>query len=482
MKGAKKKGTRAGALGILILAAGKGTRMQSALPKVLHPLGGRPMIYYLLRIANALKPDGIGVVVGHQEEIVRTRIQEAVKSWGISRPLTFIRQSLPTGSGPAVLESLPFLRRFQRALVMCGDSPLLTFDTVFALLNRSRSEKGQVTMLTARFRDPQGYGRVVRSPVGDVLRIVESSEANAKESAINEVNSGTYCFEVPLLVNAVKRLAPKIAGRNPSTPGSRGQGDAGREVFLGDCLEHIRSQGGRVTAFMSSTPEEVVGINTRVQLAQAERILNRRMLERLMMAGATVVDPNHTYVDADVEIGQDTVILPGTILRGKTKIGRQCRIGPYATIEDCSVGNECEVVYSYLRDARILEKSCVGPFSHVRHGTVAGPRAKIGSFSEVKSSRIGYGSKVPHLSYVGDAEIAEDVNIGAGTITCNYDGKGKHKTTIAAKAFVGSNVNFVAPVKIGRGARIGAGSTITEDVPAGSLAIARSRQVNKGER
>ncbi|HBL16321.1 MAG: UDP-N-acetylglucosamine diphosphorylase/glucosamine-1-phosphate N-acetyltransferase [Elusimicrobia bacterium GWA2_69_24] len=453
-----------GGFGVLILAAGKGTRMHSDLPKVLHPLSGRPMIHYVLRIANALKPDGIGVVIGHHGDEVRKLIQDSLKDWGISRPITFIRQEDPTGSGAAVLEALPFLKKFQTSLVTCGDAPLLTFDTLFALINHHRNQKGQVTILTARMRDPKGYGRILRSPIGEVLRIVEDAHANPKEAAINEINSGTYCFEVPLLVSAVKKLTPQ---------GSK------REFYLTDCMEHVRAEGGRVGGFPAPSQEEAIGINNRVQLAQADRILNRRLLERLMLSGVTVVDPNQTYVDSDVEVGQDSVLLPGTILRGKTKIGKQCRIGPYTVMEDCSIGNECSVVFSFLRDARILEKTSVGPFSHVRPGTVAGPRARIGNFTEVKASKIGYGSKVPHLSYIGDAELAEDVNIGAGTITCNYDGKEKHRTTIGAKAFVGSNVNFVAPVKIGKGALIAAGSTITEDVPEGDLAIARSRQVNK---
>lgn len=465
MRPIRRKTPRAGGpLGVLILAAGQGTRMLSADPKVLHPIGGRPLIYYLLRLANALKPAGIGVVVGSKEDVVRKRVQQSLKDWGITRSVQFIAQKRPSGSGGAVLDSLPFLKKYQTALVMCGDSPLLTFDSLYALLNNHKTEKGQVTLLTARLANPKGYGRVVRSPLGEVLRIVEDVQASAKEAAINEVNSGTYCFEVPLLVDAVKKLRPK---------------GSDHELFLTDCLEFVRGQGGRVTAFLSSTPEEVLGVNTRLQLAQAERILNRRMLERLMLSGVTIMDPNHTYVSADSEVGQDTVLLPGTILKGKTKIGKECSIGPFTLVEDSSIGNGCSVAYSHLSSSRILEKSSVGPFAYVRAGTVAGPRVRIGSFAEVKDSRIGFGSKVPHLSYVGDAEIAEDVNVGAGAITCNFDGTAKHKTQIAAKAFIGSNVNLVAPVKVGRGSKVGAGSTITENVPDGNLAIARTQQVNK---
>jgi bifunctional UDP-N-acetylglucosamine pyrophosphorylase/glucosamine-1-phosphate N-acetyltransferase len=467
MRNSTKKGVRPGSLGILILAAGKGTRMRSELPKVLHPIGGRPMIYYLLRLANALKPEGIGVVLGHEIDRVKKEVQAGVKEWGITKPVTFIHQKEQKGSGSAVLESMSFLKKHQTAIVTCGDSPLLTFDTMFALLNGHRAEKHQVSLLTGRFRDPKGYGRIVRSPMGEVLKIVEEVHCTPKEAAINEVNSGTYCFEVSLLVDSVKKLVPK---------------GAKKEFYLTDCLEHIRSEGGRVTGFQSPAPEETLGVNTRIQLAQAERILNRRALERLMISGVSVLDPNTTYIDVDVEVGQDTVIHPGTILRGKTKIGKGCEIGPYSVITDSQIGNECVVINSHLEEAKLHEKSTAGPFARLRPGTVAGPRARIGNFSETKNARIGYGSKIPHLSYIGDADIAEDVNIGAGTITCNYDGVKKHKTTIAAKAFIGSNVNLVAPVKIGRGAKVGAGSTITDDVPDGNLAIARERQVNKGKK
>lgn len=459
-----KSGVKGGQLGVLILAAGQGTRMLSATPKVLHTIGGRPMLYHLLRLANALKPSSIGVVVGHQDEVVRKAVEDSAQDWGLKPSLVFLRQKSLNGSGGAVLDALPFIKKFQTVLVMCGDSPLLTFDTLYAMLNHHRAEKGQVTILTARLHNPAGYGRIVRSPLGEVLRIVEDAHATPKEAAVNEVNSGTYCFEAQLLADAVKTLKPQ---------------GAKNELYLTDCLEHVRAKGGRVVGFQSQTPEEILGVNTRLNLAQAERILNRRILERLMMSGVTVMDPNHTYVDADVEVGQDSVLHPGTILRGKTKIGRACRIGPFTSIEDSTIGNECSVTYSQVAGARILEKTSVGPFSHVRPETVAGPRARIGNFSEVKASRIGFGSKVPHLSYVGDADVAEDVNIGAGTITCNYDGKTKHKTQISAKAFIGSNVNLVAPVKVGRGALVGAGSTITEDVPEGALAIARAQQVNK---
>ncbi|MFA6003364.1 MAG: bifunctional UDP-N-acetylglucosamine diphosphorylase/glucosamine-1-phosphate N-acetyltransferase GlmU [Elusimicrobiota bacterium] len=451
-------------LGVLILAAGQGTRMESAIPKVLHKVGGKPMIFYTLRIANALKPAAIGIVVGHESEKVKATVLELVKEVGITRPVQFILQKEARGSGNAVLESVPFIKKFKTVAVLCGDTPLLTYESIYALAQSHEEQKGQATLLTAKLANPKGYGRIVRSPMGEVLRIVEEAVATPKELNISEVNSGAYCFEVDTLLLGLKEIAPK----GPK-----------REQFLTDIMELVRAKGGKINAYISSNPEEIWGINSRIQLATAERVINRRMLERLMISGVTVCDPASTHVDADVEVGQDTVLQPFTILRGKTKIGRLCRVGPFCFLENAQIGNECEVRSSQLVDCRILEKCTIGPYANIRPASIIGPRAKVGNFSEVKASRIGFGSKVPHLSYIGDAEIMEDVNVGAGTITCNYDGKVKHKTFIGAKAFIGSNVNLVAPVKVGRGAKIGAGSTITEDVPDAALAIARARQVNK---
>jgi bifunctional UDP-N-acetylglucosamine pyrophosphorylase/glucosamine-1-phosphate N-acetyltransferase len=462
MMNGQRKGGRS--LGVLILAAGQGTRMESALPKVLHGVGGKPLIFYTLRLANALKPAAIGVVIGHEAEKVKAAVLALAKESGIIRPIQFIIQKERLGSGNAVLESVPFLKKFKTAVVLCGDTPLLTYESIYGLALSHEEQKGQATLLTAKLANPKGYGRIVRSPMGEVLRIVEDAVATPKELALNEVNSGAYCFEVEPLTQGLKELGPK----GPK-----------REQFLTDIMELVRSKGGKINAYLSGNPEEILGVNSRVQLAASERVINRRMLERLMLSGVTICDPASTHVDADVEIGQDTVVQPFTILRGKTKIGKQCRIGPFCCLEDAQVGNECEVRLSQLVSCRVLDKCVIGPFSNIRPESVLGPRAKVGNFSEIKNSRVGFGSKVPHLSYIGDSEIMEDVNVGAGTITCNYDGKNKHKTVIGAKAFIGSNVNLVAPVKVGRGARIGAGSTITEDVPDAALAIARARQVNK---
>ncbi|MBI5882573.1 MAG: bifunctional UDP-N-acetylglucosamine diphosphorylase/glucosamine-1-phosphate N-acetyltransferase GlmU [Elusimicrobia bacterium] len=442
--------------GVLILAAGQGTRMESAIPKILHPVGGRPIIYYVLRVANALKPAAIGVVVGHEAEDVKTEILKIAKDCGISRPIQFIQQKKLLGSGNAVLEAVPFLKKFTAAMVLCGDTPLLTYESLLSLQRVHEEHKAQATLLTARLSNPKGYGRIVRTPTGDVLKIVEESVASPKEAAINEINSGAYCFEVAALLSGLGQLSAK---------GPKG------EHFLTDILELVRTKGGRIIAHLSGNPEEALGINTRVQLAAAERIINRRMLERLMLSGVTIVDPASTHVDADIEVGQDSVVEPFTILRGRTKVGSQCRVGPFCFLENAQVGNECEVSLSRLRDCRVLEKCVIGPYSNIRPESVIGPRAKVGNFSEVKASRVGFGSKVPHLSYIGDTDIREDVNVGAGSITCNYDGKVKHKTVIEARAFIGSGTMMVAPVRIGKGSSTGAGSVVTHDVPDGVTVV-----------
>ena len=285
MKNVKLK--RGGGVCVLILAAGAGTRMKSTLPKVLHPVGGKPMVSYVLRLAHALKSNGIGVVVGHEGEQVRTKVLELAKVWGMKLVPTFVRQKSPTGSGGAVLEAIPFLRNFQTAMVLCGDTPLLSYESLFALLNTHREQKNQVTFLTAKLPNPTGYGRVVRGPLGDVMKIVEEAELTPKEAAITEVNSGAYCFEVALLMQAVREIKP--TGQK-------------REQYLTHALELIHRKGGRIAAYMSPNFEEIMGVNTRVHLGQAERVLNRRVLDRLMLSGVTVIDPLHAYVDTDVEV------------------------------------------------------------------------------------------------------------------------------------------------------------------------------------
>ncbi len=451
-------------IAVLILAAGGGTRMESDLPKTLHPICGRPMLFYVLRLANALKPSAIGMVVGHGVEDVKRTAVGIAKECALSKPIQFVLQKKLLGSGHAVMEALPFLKRFKSAVIVCADTPLITYESLYALIQTHQAQQNLATLLTAKIAKPKGYGRIVRSPLGDVLRVVEESVAAPKELAITEVNSGSYVFEVSALLESLKEIGVK---------GEK------KEHFLTDILEIVRSKSGRIGAYVSQTPEEIHGVNTRIQLAAAQRTMNRRILDRLMLSGVTIKDPSSVHTDCDVDIKRDSVIEPFVVISGKTRIGKSSRIGSFSRLSNVEVGDDCEVSMSSLDSCRILDNSSVGPFANIRPGSVIGPRAKIGNFSEVKASHIDAGSKVNHLSYIGDADIREDVNIGAGTITCNFDGKMKHQTVIDTGAFIGSNVNLVAPVKVGRNARVAAGSTITENVPPKNLAIARARQVNK---
>lgn len=461
-KTAKTKGK---GLGVLVLAAGKGERMGSDLPKVLHPFLGRPMIAHVLHLADSLRPQGIGIVVSPQLPVVRETIEANLKDWGVSRRVSFIAQKEQRGTGHAVQEAAAFVKQFDSVVLLCGDTPRLSYDTVAAMAKQHRANGDSATVLTARVGNPFGYGRIVRGPGGDLLRIVEESVADADERRINEINTGVYCFDTAPFMSSLERLKPK----GPK-----------RELFVTDAIEGLRQDNLKVGAFLTDSPDEFLGVNTRFQLANLERAARRRILERLMLAGVAVVDPASVYVDEGVEVGRDSVLEPGVILRGRTRIGERCRIGPFAEFTDTVVGDDCVVrLGSSLDRAKVGDGCVVGPMAHLRPGSVLGERAKVGNFSETKNMKLGRGSKVPHLSYVGDAEIGEDVNVGAGTITCNFDGREKHKTIIGDGAFIGSNTNLVAPVRVGKGARIGAGSTITDDVEEGGLAIARARQVVK---
>ena len=461
------KPNHSSALGVLVLAAGKGERMQSETPKVLHPLAGRPIIYHVLRAVSSLKLSSLAIVVGHEAPAVHLKVQEFVQDSHWIKTPAFFTQKEQLGTGHAVFSGASFLKKHSAVLIVCGDTPLLTYDSLSSVVRFHQTENNAVTLLTARLSNPQNYGRILRSSSGEVLRIVEESEAGDGEKAITEVNSGVYCFSTGLLLKALKEVKPK----GPH-----------REYYLTDAVDWVRSHGGKVAALLSPNAEEILGINSRLHLSIAERILNRRTLERFMLVGVTVVDPAATYADSSVEIGAETVLYPGVILKGATRIGKNARIGPYTFIDDSQVGNSAEVRFSCLTSCRVGDAALVGPFAHLRNGAVIGPQARVGNFSEVKKSTLGKGAKVSHLSYIGDAQIGDNVNIGAGVITCNFDGVNKHPTVIEADAFIGSNVNLVAPVRIGKGALVGAGSTITEDVPEEKLALARALQVIKDKK
>jgi bifunctional UDP-N-acetylglucosamine pyrophosphorylase/glucosamine-1-phosphate N-acetyltransferase len=406
-------------------------------------------------VLEALREIGIEeqiIVVGHRAEAVREALGDGFR---------YAYQDPPLGTGHAVLQAEALLPpEAATLLVVCGDTPLLTADTLRRLLSEHRARRARATVLTAVVADPSGYGRVVRGQQGEVLAVVEERDAGTETRAIREVNTGTYCFDRQALFSALREV---------------GAANAQGEYYLPDVLG-LLARRGAVVAAVQAPPEEALGINSRVELAAAEDLLRRRLNRRLMEQGVTLVDPESTYVEATVEVGPDTIIYPGTMLQGRTRIGEACRVGPYVTVRDSRIGREAEVRYAVVEESEIGDGCRIGPFAYLRPGTRLAARVKVGGFVEIKKSEIGEGSKVPHLSYVGDAVVGKEVNIGAGTITCNYDGERKWPTYIEDGAFIGSNTNLVAPVRVGRGAYVGAGSTITRDVPPGALGVARSRQ------
>ena len=423
----------------VILAAGKGMRMKSTLPKVLHQAAGRSLVEIVCSVAAPVVNGEICIVVGHGADQVRETLGDG---------FLYALQEQQLGTGHAVGQALPaFSVLPEHLLVLCGDTPLLRTETLSALCSSYLESKADCTVMTAVLPDGGAYGRVIRNARGEVEAIVEARDASPAQKAVREINSGVYCFRTRLLQQCLAGLQP--------------DNDQG-EYYLTDVVAAMRSRGCMVNAFICEDAEEISGVNDRVQLAAVSRVLRRRKNEALMRAGVTMIDPETVYIDNDVEIGPDTVLEPQVYLHGTTHIGACCHIGPGVKIVDSQVGNGCEI----------------GPFAYLRPGTILADHVKAGHFVEIKKSCIGKGSKVPHLSYIGDAEIGERVNIGCGTITCNYDGKLKHKTQIGNDVFVGSNTNFVAPVEIGDHAFIAAGSTVTENVPPHTLAVARGRQRN----
>ncbi|MFY9174462.1 MAG: bifunctional UDP-N-acetylglucosamine diphosphorylase/glucosamine-1-phosphate N-acetyltransferase GlmU [Peptococcia bacterium] len=439
----------------VVLAAGLGTRMKSTLPKVLHQVAGWPMLKHISSAIRGAGVENIILVLGHQSELVE-------ETMGDGYCVAYQKEQL--GTGHALLQALPFLEEFQagQCLVVCGDTPLLTAETLKALREKQQNCNAEAIILTAEMADPTGYGRIVKKD-GQVLRIVEEKDAGPEEKPIKEINTGTYCFKI----EGLKRLLPKLSPTN-----------AQGEYYLTDIISLLAQEGKCVETHLLADPNEAMGINNRVQLAEAEKLMRRRINEQHMLAGVTMIDPENTYIEAGVEIGQDTIIYPGVHLVGKTKIGSACEIGPDCRIVDSAVAKGTLIKYSYLSEAEVGEHCTIGPYSYLRPGTVLANKVKVGDFSEIKNSFIGEGSKIPHLSYIGDSSIGKGVNIGAGTITCNYDGVKKFPTYIGDGTFVGSNSNLVAPLTVGAGAYIGAGSTVTKDIPAGALAVARGRQRN----
>jgi bifunctional UDP-N-acetylglucosamine pyrophosphorylase/glucosamine-1-phosphate N-acetyltransferase len=439
----------------VVLAAGKGTRMKSALPKVLHCVGGKSMLQHVLDAARAAGAKRNIVVVGFGGEQVEASIGAQAE---------FVVQKEQLGTGHAVQQTADLLKNTKGTImVLCGDTPLLTGDLLKKLYDEHKAEGAIATVLTAIMPDATGYGRIVRTPSGTVERIVEHKDASEAERQIREVNSGIYCFEAEALFAALKSVNCDNA-----------QG----EYYLPDVLEILKNKGEKIWAAAADDYESTLGINSRVQLSGAEKILRRRKNIELMDSGVTIMDPDSTFVDKDVTVGKDTVIYPFTWLEGATCIGEGCEIGPNSRFTNTTIGNHVTAHFSYAHECEIEDGVIMGPYVHLRPNTKITQNVKIGNFVEVKNSTIGNGSKLPHLSYIGDCDMGSGVNMGCGTITVNYDGKTKFRTKIGNDSFIGCNSNLVAPITVGNGAYVGAGSTITKDVPPSDLAIARARQKN----
>lgn len=440
----------------LILAAGKGTRMKSKLPKVLHKVGGKAMVERVLETVQSLGTTRDVVIVGFGGDEVQTYFEGRAE---------FVRQEEQNGTGHAVKMAQPVLGTFDGTiLLVCGDTPLVTKESLEALLKEHTESGAAATILTAHMPDPTGYGRIIRDSAGHVVRIVEQKDGNPEELVICEVNTGMYAFDSKKLWPCLNELSDDNA-----------QG----ELYITDVVGILVNGGNTVSAYMTEDFEESLGVNSRLQLAEAEAILRRRKHVELMNAGVTIIDPNTTYVAPEVTVGADVILHPGTILEGQTVIGEGCEIGPHTRLTNVIVGNHSLLHFTYAHDCEVKSHVDVGPYVHLRPNAVIHDHVHIGNFVEVKNSNVGEGTKFPHLSYIGDSDIGAGVNIGCGTITVNYDGKLKHRTVIGDRAFIGCNSNLVAPVAIGKEAYIGAGSTITKDVPERALAVGRSKQIIK---
>jgi len=448
---------------ITILAAGKGTRLKSRRPKVLHEIGGKPLLAHVVAAASQVVPaENIFAIIGHEAEKVRA----ALESTGIR----FVLQREQRGTGHAMMEARKALAGFQHVLVLSGDVPLIRPETIARIRDFHIAHKAAMTILTAEAPDPAGYGRIFRrilkgKQTDRVERIVEQKALRGKEAQQREINSGIYAFATGPLYKHISKL---------------GTDNAHGEYYLTDIAALLRKAGEKVLALRAEDSSEVLGVNTRMELAELDAKLRANKARELMLAGTTIFRPETCDIDADVEIGADTVIEPFVQLIGRTKIGADCRIRSYSVITNCEIGDNVLILPGCILDDSIVRNGAqLGPYSHLRPGSDIGEDAHVGNFVETKKTRLGKGSKANHLTYLGDAEIGEGVNVGAGTITCNYDGAHKHVTTIEDGAFIGSDTTLVAPVRVGRDAYVGAASCITEDVPQDALAVARARQLNK---
>lgn len=439
----------------VILAAGKGTRMRSKLPKVLHKVGGKAMLQHVIDASTAAGADDKVVIIGHGAELVEEMVAGQAKT---------ALQAEQLGTGHAVLQTKEALKNFiGTAMILCGDTPLLDGEELRKFYEAHQASGAAATVMTAIMDNPTGYGRIIRDAAGDVCAIVEQKDATEEQKAVKEINTGIYCIECPLMFEVLETITPNNA-----------QG----EYYLTDILDKLYSAGKKVGGVVTADSDMVMGINSRKQLAVAEAVMRNRILDKLMDSGVTIMDPASTFIEASVKIGQDTIIYPFTWLEGNTEIGEDCEIGPNCRFTNVKMGDGNKVQFTYAHDCKVKNNVTAGPYIHLRPDTVISDNVKIGNFVEVKNSNVGVGTKLPHLTYIGDSDIGSGVNMGCGCITVNYDGKKKHRTIVGDNSFVGCNTNLVAPVTVEANTYIGAGSTITKDVPEDALGIARARQKN----
>lgn len=440
----------------VVLAAGQGTRMKSDLYKVLHPVCGKSMVAHVIDNIGKLGTDRIVTIVGHGAEKVEETLGDKSE---------YVLQQEQLGTAHAVQQAEGQLGDLEgTTIVVCGDTPLIRSETMDALIEHHKKSEAKATILTAVTENPTGYGRIIRAENGQVLRNVEQKDATVEEQQVTEINTGTYCFDNKSLFEALKKV------RNDNAQG---------EYYLPDVIGILQGEGALVSAYATDDFSETLGINDRVVLAEAEHVMRQRLAEQHMRNGVTIINPDNTYISADAKIGRDSILQPGTMIEGNTIIGEGCIIGPNSQIVNSVIGDRTTIHSSVVLESKMGADTSVGPFAHIRPETDLGNNVRIGNFVEVKKSTFGDGSKAAHLSYIGDAQIGSAVNFGCGTIVVNYDGKQKHVTTVEDDAFIGCNSNLIAPVTIGEGAYVAAGSTISKDVPKESLAIARVRQENK---
>jgi bifunctional UDP-N-acetylglucosamine pyrophosphorylase/glucosamine-1-phosphate N-acetyltransferase len=455
-----KHDTRVPRIAVAILAAGKGTRLKSKHPKVLHEVGGKPLLAHVIAAATEVVPaTDVYVIIGHEAD----RVRDAVAASGIG----FVLQSEQRGTGHALMVARQALAPYDLVIVLYGDAPLITSQTIKKLRDFHISKKAAMTVLTAEVENPSGYGRIIRKKAGsdDVQAIVEQKHLSPAQQKIHEINSGFYAFDAQPLFSHIDKL---------TTDNHHG------EFYLTDMAALLGKSGQRVVAVQADNPHEVLGGNTRAELSEIDQHMRLAKCRQLMADGVTILYPETCVIDSDVQVGADTVIEPFVQLRGSTRIGSDTRVGSYSVIINCEIGDQVLIQPGcVLEHSTIRARASMGPYSHLRPGCEICEEAHVGNFVELKKSRLGKGSKANHLTYLGDSEIGERVNVGAGTITCNYDGVNKHKTIIEDGVFVGSDSILIAPVRIGKGAYVAAATTVTEDVPPDSLALGRARQIVK---